>query len=126
MARAVFGNANRYRRDCGVLNLLLDGRPNFRDDVREELVKLMRDPRVQGKGAAHVILVPGLAGSAARAFISTLFLLSRSPSPNKVFAQLEAGATWLAPLLSTGREVWSPEDILAVHAEIARRPVPAV
>jgi hypothetical protein len=53
------------------------------------------------KAVAHVILMDGFVGASARMIISTLILVRRSGSPNKVFSTLEEGQRWLAPFLSS-------------------------
>jgi len=120
MGRAIDNLARRHGPDFGMFDVIVEGTPKFSDDVRHELGKLVADPKSQGHGAAHVLVLPGFAGVAVRAFLSTIFLVSRGASPNKVFAELRAGAAWLAPRLSTGREAWTTDEILAAQAEVTR------
>ena len=103
--------AREYLADFGVLNVVVGGTPRFADDFRAALNKIVADPKLQGHGAAHVILLEGLAGVATRAFLSTVFLVGRSVAPNKVFADLPRASAWLAPLMARGREPWSPDDV---------------
>jgi hypothetical protein len=122
LGRAIQGACNRYRQDIGVFDLVAAGTPNFSDEVRNELVKIVRDPHLQGRGTAHVIMLPGLPGIATRAFLSTVFLLARSVTPTKVFADARAASAWLVPLLSQGgREAWTVEEMLAAVAELTRK-----
>lgn len=123
--RAILSVSNRYAGDVGVFDMIASGTPRFTDLVRDELVKLLRDPRTQGRGSAHVVLLSGLSGVATRSFLSTALLLSRSSVPTKVFGETRAAAAWLAPILSKGKEAWTAEQILAAHAEIEKKPAPA-
>ena len=123
MGKAILDTATRSRMNFGVLNAIVAGTPRFTDDFRDEIVKVLRDPRVQGSGSAHIVTLGGFGGVAVRAFLSTVLLLGRSASPNKVFSDPRAAAVWLAPLLSTGGERWTSEEILTAYAEVARVPV---
>jgi hypothetical protein len=60
-------------------------------------------------GTANVVTIPGLKGSATRAFLGTVFLLSRSKTPTKTFASAQDAAAWLAPKLGP---TWVPEDVV--------------
>jgi hypothetical protein len=53
------------------------------------------------KAVAHVIRMDGFVGASARMIISTLILVRRSGSPNKVFGQMDDAQTWLAPFLAS-------------------------
>jgi hypothetical protein len=56
-------------------------------------------------------MLEGLRGTAVRTFLSTVFLLARVRTPTKVFATIETGAAWLAPLL---RADWREDDLVAL------------
>ena len=126
MGSAILGVSSRYGLDFGILDTIISGTPRFTDEFRDENVKIMRDSRMQGHGAAHVVTLGGLGGVAVRAFLSTVFLLGRSASPNRVFGEPHAAATWLAPVVSTGREKWTAPEILAAYAEVMRKPIASV
>lgn len=82
----------------GLMNLIVRGRARFDPAVRAE-AKRLTERGVHRGGTAHVILAPGLAGSAVRAFMSTTVLLGRPKNPTKVFDEVRAGAGWLAERL---------------------------
>jgi hypothetical protein len=108
--------ARRNPRGIGLLNVMLRGTPSFSEQVRDETVKLTKQGYFR-LGAAHLILVGGLTGTAVRAFMSTVLLLARSPAPNKVFGEPETAAAWLAPLLAQGAEPWSSAQLVALVQE---------
>lgn len=85
----------------GLFQLVVRGTPRFTDEVRAEVERVARE-NVFARGGAHVILVDGLAGSAARAFLSTVLLIRRRRAPTKVFGDIGEAATWFA------REVGGP------------------
>jgi hypothetical protein len=121
MAKALQALAAKHDNDMAVLDVIVSGRPLFTDEVRDGLVRVLRDPRTQGRASAHVIEIGGLAGVTTRAFLSTAFLLARSPSPNKVFGDVASGAAWLAPILSKGSQAWSAAEMVAAADAIAQR-----
>ncbi len=126
--RALHAQDGKYREHRALLDLVVTGTPRFTDKVRDELVRLLRDPRAQGKGTAHVVTVGGLAGATVRAFLSTVMLLARPEAPNKVFGEVAPAANWLVPLLTTGGEAWTTANVLAVVADVtgkAGAPTPA-
>jgi hypothetical protein len=105
-------NGGRY----GFMSLVISGTPRFSDAMREEMVKLLKEPKLQAVGNAHIVNVPGLAGTAVRTFLSTVLLLARPPAPHKVFATPAEGAAWLAPLLakeSKDGQPWTATEIVA-------------
>ena len=75
MGSAILGVSSRYGLDFGILDTIISGTPRFTDEFRDEIVKIVRDSRMQGHGAAHVVTLGGLGGVAVRAFLSTVFLL---------------------------------------------------
>jgi hypothetical protein len=85
----------------GLFQVVVRGTPRFTDEVRAEVEKIARD-NVFSRGGAHIILVDGLAGSAARAFLSTILLIRRQRAPAKVFGEIAEAAKWFA------REVGGP------------------
>ncbi len=110
--------AGRYHEHLAALDLVVTGTPRFTDPLRDELVRLVRDPRLQGKGTAHVVSMGGLTGATVRAFISTVILLARPAAPNKVFSEVAPAAAWLVPMLTTGGEAWNTAGVLSVVADV--------
>jgi hypothetical protein len=108
--------ARRHPRGTGLLNVMLRGTPRFSEQVRDETVKLMKQADFR-LGTAHLVLMGGLTGTAVRAFMSTVMLLARSPTPNKVFGDPGTATAWLAPLLAQGAEPWSSAQLVALVNE---------
>jgi hypothetical protein len=103
------------------MSVVVSGTPRFSDQMREDMVKLFKDPKLQGVGNAHVVNAPGLAGTAVRTFLSTILLVARPAAPHKVFATLAEGAAWLAALLSKDPkdgQPWAAADILAAASVV--------
>jgi hypothetical protein len=98
-------------------DIVVAGTPNMSDDVRRAATDLAGDPNLFTLGVAHVLLMPGLAGTAVRAFISTILLIARAPAPQKVFAATEPAAAWLAPRL----EDWTVRELERGCAELVDR-----
>ena len=116
--RALRALLSKHGRRTGSINLILSGTPRFTDTVRAEAVRLMKDPRLQSSCTAHIVLVGGLAGAAARAFLSTVVLLGRPATPSKVFGETRTAAIWLAPLLSQAGGAWSIDQLVELLASI--------
>lgn len=106
------------------VNLVVRGVPSFPDDTRDALVSLMRDGQGGALAAAHVLLIEGLAGSAVRAFLSTMILLSRPPVTNRVFGDTNTALTWLTDVLgaTNAREGkrWTRDELREVIEEAVR------
>jgi hypothetical protein len=117
LSRAAQGTIGRYKEHRAFLNLVVTGTPRFSDAVRDELVKFIRDTRLQGQGMAHVVSIPGIAGATVRAFLSTVMLLARPVATHKVFSELAPAAAWLVPKLTTGGEAWTSAGVLAAAAD---------
>ncbi len=107
----------KHPRGAGLINVMLRGKASFSEDVREELVKLMKTG-IFRLGTAHIVLADGFTGTAVRAFMSTVILLGRPSVPNKVFGDLNAAAAWYAPLLAGGAEAWSAAEIAALVQQV--------
>ncbi len=96
-----------------LLDLIVSGTPRFDDDARKGITKLIADGALNPVGGAHVMLIPGVAGSAVRAFMSTALLLARPAAPHKAFGELPAAAAWLAPKLASATgEAWTAAEIV--------------
>lgn len=102
---------------CGLLNVVVAGMPRFADSVRDEGARSFVSATAS-VGTAHVVLLEGFAGSAVRAFISTMRLASRSSDPTGTFRTLDEGARWLAPRMPR-HERWTPEAIVAAYHRVA-------
>ena len=111
-----------------MLDLLISGTAKFSNEMREEAVKITRDPKLFRLGVADVVLVSGLVGVAARAILSTVALIGRPVVPNRMFGNLADATAWLAPKLALGGEPWSAAEIIAIAEPIvkARRQPKAV
>ena len=68
-------------------------------------------------GAAHLIAVGGLAGTATRAFLSTAVLIGRPRTPTKVFAQPREACEWLAEKAARSPESWTATDLTEAYTE---------
>jgi len=93
------------------INVVLDGTPNFSDEVRAEAALLARRAAGWRSATAHVVLVSGLRGLTVRTFMSTFLLLGRPAVPTKVFSAMEPAARWLLPLLRA--PTWNEALLLA-------------
>jgi hypothetical protein len=113
-------HSRRHPRGAALINIMVSGTPSFSEEVRDGIVKLMKLPDMFRLGAAHVVLLDGLTGSAVRTFMSTVMLIGRPPIPNKVFGDAESAAAWLAPLLTQGPEPWTRVEIVQLVKQAAR------
>jgi hypothetical protein len=118
LGRELHSASLRNRGGTAGLGMVVAGTPLFTDGVRDEMVRVLRDPRHMEHGVAHVVKITGLAGVATRAFLSTSFLLARSTRPNKVFDEVSSAASWLVPLLAKSGDTWRVGDVLAVVDEV--------
>lgn len=109
------GRAMAREERSACVDLVLRGRPRFSDDVRRASEALARDPGIFQLGFAHVLLIPGVAGSAVRAFIGTILLVTRPPAPAKVFGDVAGGMAWLRPRLDAR---WSEAELAACCGEL--------
>lgn len=92
-------------------NIVAGGVPMFTEPVRDELVKLGKSHSIFTLGSAHIILVGGMAGSAVRAFLSTVFLISRPQAPNRVFGSIAEAVTWLHGRLGGSQAQWTGNEL---------------
>lgn len=114
--------AHEHPAGTGLLDIILSGTPRFSDGVRNEVTRLSGNPRYSKLGVAHVALLPGLSGTAVRAFLQTVMLVARPPQPTKVFGDREVASQWLATQLSKGHLPWAPEQVSALFRDaVARR-----
>jgi len=94
-----------------LLNAVVSGTPRFSEGVREEAVKAMRIRGAFVLGAAHLIAVHGLPGTATRAFLSTAILLGRPRTPTKVFALAKDACQWVAERAGQPPESWTVTEL---------------
>src|SRR5580698_9691987 len=71
LSRAAQAHSIKHGEDHVFIDLVLSGKPLFSEEVRDGMVHLMSDTRVQGRGVAHVVEPTGLAGVTLRAVLST-------------------------------------------------------
>lgn len=102
-------------RGTALLNAMVRGTPRFSEGVRDEAVRAMKLKGPFRLGAAHLIAVGGLSGTATRAFVSTALLLARPKIPIKVFAEAKEACDWIAARVTSARDVSSPDDVLAAY-----------
>ncbi len=103
------------------IDVVVRGTPNFTDDVRRATVKMAGDPNIFSFGFAHVIRMPGFAGTAVRSFIGTVIMLARTPAPSRVFGDAASAASWLAPKMHpTLREADLEKTILEFEQTLAK------
>jgi hypothetical protein len=79
-----------------------DGVFTFTPEVRKALADYVKETESSGLGSAFVILRGGFMGATVRAFISGLFLLTRSKEPQKAFATVAQAAAWLSRCYEDG------------------------
>jgi hypothetical protein len=91
--------ADLWPRGAGWINLIVGGRPSFSEEIRREAAELSKRDDIYELGTAHIVLLDVLRGSAVRAFLGTVLLMSRAKTPTRVFGNIDAAAQWLAPRL---------------------------
>lgn len=99
----------------GFAQFVMAGTPRFSSEVRRKAAEQTRAYAAQA--TAHVVEVGGLTGSATRAFLSALILLTQRDKPIKVFSAPEDAARWLAEKLGGDRQRWSATRILDLRRE---------
>jgi hypothetical protein len=122
LSRALHQVSGKHGGRFAFMSLVISGAPRFSDQMREDMVKLLKDPKLQGVGNAHVVNTAGLAGTAVRTFLSTVLLVARPAAPHKVFASLAEGAAWLAPLLakdSKDGQPWTAAEIVTAASVVS-------
>lgn len=108
-------------RNTALVNAVVRGTPRFSEGVRDEVVKAMKLRGVFRMGAAHLITVGGLAGSAARAFLSTAVLIGRPKTPTKVFGDPREACEWITERAAgAAAQPWSADDLLDAYRDALR------
>jgi hypothetical protein len=109
-----------HRSGTLLINLVHSGTPNFTPEVTQETARIVRQEAFYDLGAANVLLVGGLGGVAARAFLSTALLVSRSPRPTRVFSNIPEAIDWSWAMLQNGGLKWSMDELTALCDEASR------
>jgi hypothetical protein len=116
----VFENAAReharaWPKGTACANLVVSGTPRFSDEVRTAAARMSRDRTLLGLGVAHVVLVGGLRGTAARAFLGGIVLIAGLSRRAHVFGDIDASSAWLAEKLARGAAGgWTGEEVGSV------------
>ncbi|MBK8251731.1 MAG: hypothetical protein IPK82_03575 [Polyangiaceae bacterium] len=92
-------------------SIVLRGTPDFSQETRTELAKMVKDHKLFSLGSAHLILLSGLAGTAVRTFLNTVVLIAKPTAPFRVFAEKGAAVVWLHTQLSKAPEAWLNNEI---------------
>ena len=84
-------------------------------EIREESAAITRD--FPGAGNTIIVEGTGFSGSAMRAFMSGIFIVTRNRG--KIHGTVEEGAAWLAPIASaTSKVPVSPAALVSAAAEV--------
>jgi len=113
--------SSRYVQGVGLLNVFVDGTPKFGDEVRAASLELGRKSQRYAIAGAHVIMLPGLRGTATRAFMSTLFLVGGLNRIAGIFRTTQEAFPWLLDRMSQSPEVkWSHADLshVCIHGGV--------
>lgn len=105
----------RLNKKTAFTQFVLEGTPIFTAEVRVIAERITRD--YYGLGIAHCIEMPGLKGSATRAFLGGLLLIrgGRGEKPMKVFADPQTSSKWLAERLLSDDASWNAARILVMR-----------
>lgn len=105
----------RLKGKTAYVQFVLEGTPVFTAEVRAIAERITRD--YYGVGIAHCIELPGLKGSATRAFLGGLLLIrgARGEKPMKVFGDPAAASKWLSGHLKSEDPTWKPARVLALR-----------
>jgi len=91
-------------------------------EIRDESAAITRD--FPGAGNTIVVEGTGFSGSAMRAFMSGIFIVTRNRG--RIHGTVDEGAAWLAPIASAASKVQlSPALLVSAAAEVRRalRPI---
>ena len=120
LQRAADFTSKRGRPEQLLISTVLRGAPNFSEEVRDELVRVMRNKENFRLGTAHLILLDGMAGTAVRAFLSTVKLLSRNAAPMGVFGKTEEALLWGLERVRGSRERWIYSELFEAHEQATK------
>ena len=107
----------------GSLSIVFDAR-RVESDVNEATDRYMKEFAPRTRASAVIISADGFAASAARAMISTFFLVNRVSCPRKVFANAGTAAQWVAGYFDDPADVERAEAWLQ-ELERTERPASA-
>ncbi len=86
-------------------------------EIREESAAITRD--FPGAGNTIIVEGTGFSGSAMRAFMSGIFIVTRNRG--RIHGTVEEGAAWLAPIASAvSKAQLSPIALVSAAAEVRR------
>lgn len=103
--------AKRGQKDELLLSTVVRGVPKFTEDVRDEMVRMVKNRSLYPLGTTHLILLDGMAGTAVRAFLSTVKLLSRLPTPTGVFSKTDEALLWSLDRLRGSQQRWAYSEL---------------
>ena len=103
------------------VTVVVNGTPNFADDVRAESWNLAQRNAPLRQAVAQIVELSGLRGIAARSFMSSMLLHSRKFVPTRIFDNVADAAKWLLPYLKENED-WTEEQILATYRFAAQHP----
>lgn len=106
----------RHPEGVGYINAILAGSGRFPPEVRAEVARQARDASIRRLGVAHLVLLPGWKGPAARAFVRAAITIANAPAPNRVFGDDESCAKWLASRMANG---WTAAAIVSAYQDVA-------
>jgi hypothetical protein len=96
------------------INAILEGSGRFPPEVRAEVARLARDTTLPRVGVAHLILLSGWQGPAARAFVRAAIAIARAPAPNRVFRDIRACADWMSKRLGGA---WTAHEVERAYTQ---------
>ena len=91
---------------CALVNVVLDGRPEFSNAVRARAAALTADAALFARCRVHAVLLGGFAGVAVQMFTNTFLLLGRPPKPSAAVRTLEHACAFVQPHLDAVD--WAP------------------
>jgi hypothetical protein len=104
-----------HREGVGYINAILSGSGSFPPEVRAEVARQARDASIRRLGVAHLVLLPGWQGPAARPFVRAALTVARAPPPTRVFGDDQSCARWLASRMADG---WTADAIARAYRDV--------
>jgi hypothetical protein len=99
----------------GYINAILSGSGRFPPEVRAEVAHHARDASIKRLGVAHLVLLPGWQGPAARAFVRAAITIAHAAAPNRVFRDDARCAEWMASQLNGD---WTTSAALGAYRDV--------
>ena len=87
---------------CAMLTIVEPGAPMPPAEARDALSEVLRDAGDIIKVSAVVFEGAGFRAAAVRSVVTGISLVAKQPYPHKVFATVDAAASWLSPSLPEG------------------------